>query len=85
MDFKDMYNLFKKFGVVNDVFIPHKRRRLTASKFGCQVAASVVVQKANGLWVDDKVLVVKSDDFGRERQEKGYTNPQAKSQGVQRP
>ncbi|KAL7224649.1 hypothetical protein ACSBR1_026011 [Camellia fascicularis] len=90
MDPKGLYNLFKKFGVVNDVFIPQKRRRLTASRFGfvrfgCQVAASVAVQKANGLWVDDKVLVVKSADFGREKKEKGYTNPQAKGQGVPRP
>ncbi|KAL7264029.1 hypothetical protein ACSBR1_002062 [Camellia fascicularis] len=78
MDPKGLFTLFKKFGVVNDVFIPHKRRRITASRFGfvrfsCQVAANVAVQKANGLWVDDKVLVVKSADFGRERQEKGYT------------
>ncbi|KAL7264041.1 hypothetical protein ACSBR1_002073 [Camellia fascicularis] len=90
MDPKGMYNLFKKFGVVNDVFIPQKRRRFTASRFGfvrfgCQVAASVAVKKANGLWVDDKVLVVKSADFGRGKQKKGYTNPQGKSQGVQRP
>ncbi|KAL7212541.1 hypothetical protein ACSBR2_015271 [Camellia fascicularis] len=90
MDPKGLLNLFKKFGVVNDVFIPQKRRRIIASKFdfvrfSCQVAANVVVQKANGLWVDDKVLVVKSADFGREKQEKGYMQPQAKRQGVQRP
>ncbi|XP_028095427.1 uncharacterized protein LOC114295404 [Camellia sinensis] len=61
MDPKGLFNLFKKFGVVNDVFIPHKRRRITASRFGfvrfsCQVAANVAMQKANGLWVDGKVV-----------------------------
>ncbi|KAL7167047.1 hypothetical protein ACSBR2_037668 [Camellia fascicularis] len=85
----DPKGLFKKFGVVNDIFIPQKRR-ITASRFrfvrfSCQVAANVAVKKANSLWVDDKVLVVKSADFGRERQEKGYTQAHAKRQGVQRP
>lgn len=64
LDAKSLFELFKKFGVVKDVFIPFKRRKATNSRFGfvrfnCHVASGVAIQKANGLLVDDKVLAVK--------------------------
>ncbi|KAL7165260.1 hypothetical protein ACSBR2_041030 [Camellia fascicularis] len=51
---KGVYNLFSKFGLVKNVFIPQKRRKLTNTRFGfvrfdCPMAAKVAVQKANGL------------------------------------
>ncbi|KAL7180476.1 hypothetical protein ACSBR1_043639 [Camellia fascicularis] len=59
LDPKGLFNLFRKFGVVKDIFIPQKRRRNTNTRFGfvrynCEVAAKVAVQKAHGLWVDNK-------------------------------
>ncbi|KAL7247890.1 hypothetical protein ACSBR2_002736 [Camellia fascicularis] len=75
LDPKSLFNLFMKFGVVKDVFIPHKRRRVTNTRFGfvrfdCVIVAKIAVQKANGLWVDDKEIEVKLVEFGRERMEK---------------
>ncbi|KAL7197887.1 hypothetical protein ACSBR2_020416 [Camellia fascicularis] len=73
---KGLHNLFTKFGVVKDVFIPNKRRRITNTRFGfvrfdCKVEANVAVQKGNGLWVDDKAIegrrdsiTVKADEIG---------------------
>ncbi|KAL7194744.1 hypothetical protein ACSBR1_035056 [Camellia fascicularis] len=63
----------RKFGLVRDVFIPQKRRKVTDTRFGfvrfdCLVAANVAIQKANGLWVDDKALVVKFAEFGKENE-----------------
>ncbi|KAL7204776.1 hypothetical protein ACSBR2_017813 [Camellia fascicularis] len=63
MEPRSMFDLFIKFGVVKDVFIPQKRRKTTNTRFGfvrfdCPVAASIAEQKANGLWVDDKALIV---------------------------
>ncbi|XP_028054759.1 serine/arginine-rich splicing factor SC35-like [Camellia sinensis] len=71
MGAKGLYSIFVNYGVVMDVFIPNKRRKLTRSRFGfvrynCSVAAAVVVQKANGLWCDDRALKVKMADFGKE-------------------
>ncbi|KAL7228748.1 hypothetical protein ACSBR2_007444 [Camellia fascicularis] len=64
MDAKILFNLFTKFGIVKDVFIPAKRRIVTNSRFGfvrfdCYVAADIAIQKRNGLLVDDMVLEVK--------------------------
>ncbi|GMP84960.1 hypothetical protein CsSME_00038289 [Camellia sinensis var. sinensis] len=64
VDANSLFKLFKKFGVVKDVFIPFKRRKVTNSRFGfvrfnCHVASDIAIQKANGLLVDDKVLAVK--------------------------
>ncbi|KAL7255360.1 hypothetical protein ACSBR1_009503 [Camellia fascicularis] len=69
---KGLYTLFNKFGVVQDEFIPYKRRRTTNTRFGfvrfdCFVAAIVAMQKANGLWVDDKAIEVKHVDLGKEK------------------
>ncbi|KAL7264608.1 hypothetical protein ACSBR1_002547 [Camellia fascicularis] len=65
---KELFSLFMKFGVVKDVFIPNKMRKLTKSRFGfarfnCPVATDVAIQKANGLWCDDKGLRVKKAEF----------------------
>ncbi|KAL7199668.1 hypothetical protein ACSBR2_021877 [Camellia fascicularis] len=90
---KGLHNLFAKFGVVRDVFIPNKRRRITNTRFGfvrfdCKVAASVAVQKGTGLWMDDKAIVVKHAAFGKEtRGEKrltGLVRPQGRNQNGQR-
>ncbi|KAL7198625.1 hypothetical protein ACSBR2_021010 [Camellia fascicularis] len=68
---RSMYALFLKFGVVKDVFIPQKKRKTTNTRFGfvrfdCPVVA-VEEQKANGLWVDDKALIVQSAVYGKEK------------------
>ncbi|GMP91370.1 hypothetical protein CsSME_00042101 [Camellia sinensis var. sinensis] len=77
MNTKGLSNLFGKFGVVKDIFIPQKRRRNTNTRFGfvrysCEVAANVAVQKADGLWVDDKKLFVKLAAFDRSREQGKY-------------
>ncbi|KAL7185022.1 hypothetical protein ACSBR2_027044 [Camellia fascicularis] len=64
MDAKSLFKLFTKFGIVQDVFIPFKRRKTTNSRFGfvrydCHVALDIAIQKVNGLLVDDRVLEVK--------------------------
>ncbi|KAL7184005.1 hypothetical protein ACSBR2_026222 [Camellia fascicularis] len=72
MEPRSMFDLFIKFGVVKDVFIPQKRRKTTNTRFGFvrfdyPVAASIAEQKANGLWVDDKALIVQSAAYGKEK------------------
>ncbi|XP_028127431.1 uncharacterized protein LOC114323935 [Camellia sinensis] len=67
---KDLHYLFVKFGVVRDVFIPNKTRKTSRSRFGfvrygCSIAVSVAIQKANGLWCDDKAIKVKAAEFER--------------------
>lgn len=64
MNSKIMVDIFRKFGVVKDVYIPLKRRKVRNTRFAfarydCEVAAEVAVQKANGIWMEDKQLVVK--------------------------
>ncbi|KAL7161846.1 hypothetical protein ACSBR2_042340 [Camellia fascicularis] len=71
MNPKGLYELFKKFGVVRDVFIPNKTRKTTRSRFGfvrynCSVAAEMAIQKANGVWCDDKALRVKFTEFAKD-------------------
>lgn len=68
---KGLYSIFSNYGVVVDTFIPNKRRKLTRSRFGfvrynCSVAADMAVQRANGLWCDDKALKVKMADFAKD-------------------
>ncbi|KAL7208280.1 hypothetical protein ACSBR1_030104 [Camellia fascicularis] len=70
MDAKALFKLFTKFGIVKDAFIPFKRRKVTNSRFGfmrydCRIAVSVAIQKANGLLVDDMMLVVKMATYDR--------------------
>ncbi|GMP70796.1 hypothetical protein CsSME_00029496 [Camellia sinensis var. sinensis] len=70
---RSLFNLFSSYGVVKDVFIPNKRRKATGSRFGfvrydCVTAARVAVQKANGIWCDDKSLKVRLAQFGSEAQ-----------------
>ncbi|KAL7251601.1 hypothetical protein ACSBR1_013444 [Camellia fascicularis] len=78
MNPKGLFGLFFKFGVVKDVFIPMKRRKLIGSRFcfvqyDCPVAAEIAVQKADGLWCDDKAIKVKSAEFTKdERRSKSY-------------
>ncbi|KAL7215492.1 hypothetical protein ACSBR1_027624 [Camellia fascicularis] len=82
--FRNLYDLFIKFGVVLDVYIPQKRRKSTNTRFGfvrynCFVAATVAEQKANGLWVDNKSLSVKIAEYG-----KGIENRQRQKQSLTR-
>ncbi|KAL7193971.1 hypothetical protein ACSBR2_025582 [Camellia fascicularis] len=68
MDPKGLYKVFTNFGIVKDVFIPNKRRKMTRSRFGfiryaCPVAANMAVQKAHGIWCDNRALKVKEVDF----------------------
>ncbi|XP_028121892.1 polyadenylate-binding protein 1-A-like [Camellia sinensis] len=72
IDPKSLFTLFNKFGVVKDVFIPNRRRKTFNTRFGfvrydCTVAATAAIQKANGLWVDDRVLKVTKADFNSEQ------------------
>ena len=64
MDPKGLFKVFTNFGIVKDVFIPNKRRKMTRSRFGFvhyafPVATSMAVQKAHGLWCDNRALKVK--------------------------
>ncbi|KAL7254073.1 hypothetical protein ACSBR1_008468 [Camellia fascicularis] len=68
MDPKGLFNLFCKFGIVKDVFIPGKRRQATRSRFGfvrydCEVVAAMAIQKEDGLWCDNKALLVKRAEY----------------------
>ncbi|KAL7197752.1 hypothetical protein ACSBR2_020306 [Camellia fascicularis] len=68
MDPKGLFSLFCKFGIVKDVFILGKRRKASRSRFGfirydCEVVVDIAIQKANGLWCDNKALVVKRAEY----------------------
>ncbi|KAL7238237.1 hypothetical protein ACSBR2_004357 [Camellia fascicularis] len=79
---KSLFKLFSKFGIVQDVFIPFKRRIVSNSRFGfvrfdCHVVANVAIQKANGLPVDDTVLEVKNATYDRRnKKEHSRSKPQ---------
>ncbi|KAL7246161.1 hypothetical protein ACSBR2_001321 [Camellia fascicularis] len=77
---KGLYSIFSNYGVVVDTFIPNKRRKMTRFRFGfvrynCSVAANMAIQKANGLWCDDKALKVKMADYGKEYGTKHKAGP----------
>ncbi|XP_028110551.1 serine/arginine-rich splicing factor SC35-like [Camellia sinensis] len=83
MDAKGLFSHFRKFGVVKDAFIPGKRRRVLGSRFGfvrydCEVAAEMAIEKADGLWCDNKALKVKRAEFQKPHalghREKGMLN-----------
>ncbi|XP_028101283.1 serine/arginine-rich splicing factor 2-like [Camellia sinensis] len=70
---RSLFTLFSSYGVVKDVFIPNKRRKATGSRFGfvrydCPIAARVAVQKADGIWCDNKSLKVRIAEFGSDAQ-----------------
>ncbi|KAL7214948.1 hypothetical protein ACSBR1_027180 [Camellia fascicularis] len=84
---KSMYTLFTKFGVVRDVFIPNKRRSATKTRFDfvrfdCPVVAQIAEQKANGLWIDNKSLVVKSAIYGKEQAKIKWRQPDLRGKFV---
>ncbi|KAL7238970.1 hypothetical protein ACSBR2_004965 [Camellia fascicularis] len=59
----------------------YKRRVVTNSRFrfvrfDCSVAADIVIQKANGLLVDDRVLEVKKATYGRSSRVEQSTHQQ---------
>ncbi|KAL7225058.1 hypothetical protein ACSBR1_020363 [Camellia fascicularis] len=53
MGTKGLYTIFSNYGVVMDVFIPNKTRKMTRSRFGfvkyLLCSCGLVVQKENGL------------------------------------
>ncbi|KAH7854609.1 hypothetical protein Vadar_015905 [Vaccinium darrowii] len=56
----EIRELFNKFGVVRDVFIPLKRSKVTGNKFGfvrydCRVSAEVAISKANGTGFPNRI------------------------------
>ncbi|KAL7257681.1 hypothetical protein ACSBR1_003906 [Camellia fascicularis] len=68
MDPEGLYKVFTNYGIVKDVFISNKRRKLTRSRFGfirhaCPVAANMAIQKAHGIWCDNRALKVKKAYF----------------------
>ncbi|KAL7206344.1 hypothetical protein ACSBR2_019119 [Camellia fascicularis] len=68
MDPKGLFNPFSRFGIVKEVFIPRKRRQATRSRFGfvrydCDVAAELAIQKTDGLWCDNRALMVKKAEY----------------------
>ncbi|GMP81069.1 hypothetical protein CsSME_00035910 [Camellia sinensis var. sinensis] len=87
MDAKSVYKLFTKFGIVKDVFIPFKRRKMSNSRFGfvrfdCSVAADVAIQKAHGLLVEDQILEVKNATYDRRNREE---HSWSKTQYIRKP
>ncbi|KAL7188418.1 hypothetical protein ACSBR1_038297 [Camellia fascicularis] len=78
MNSKMVFDIFRKLGVVKDVYILQKRRKVRNTRFAfvrydCEVAAEIAVQKANGIWVEDTQLEVKHADYGKETMEiKGH-------------
>ncbi|KAL7184468.1 hypothetical protein ACSBR2_026596 [Camellia fascicularis] len=46
-----------------------RNTRYAFVRYDCEVAAEVAVQKANGIWVDDKKLVVKHADYDKKGME----------------
>ncbi|CAL5423767.1 unnamed protein product [Camellia sinensis] len=80
MNPRKLHDLFIKFGVVKDVFIPNKRRKSSNTRFGfvrydCPIVARVAEQKANGLWMDDKSLAVKFSEYGTSIEQSKNLNP----------
>ncbi|KAL7264450.1 hypothetical protein ACSBR1_002407 [Camellia fascicularis] len=78
MDPKGLFTLFSKFGIVKDVFIPAKRRQVSGSRFGfvrydCEVATDMAVQKADGIWCDNKALKVKNAEYKKRDQKQPTT------------
>ena len=64
MDPKGLFTLFNKFRVIKDVFIPMRRRKsdnvkIQVCSVNCSIAASIAIQKADGIWCDDKRLKLK--------------------------
>ncbi|KAH7866777.1 hypothetical protein Vadar_024793 [Vaccinium darrowii] len=85
-------NLFNKFGVVRDAFIPLKRSKVTGRRFGfvrynCLVSADVAITKTNGLWIEDRKLFVKLASFeakGAYQDQNKKVQEQVKGGGTQR-
>ncbi|KAH7848851.1 hypothetical protein Vadar_009207 [Vaccinium darrowii] len=85
-------NLFNKFGVVRDAFIPLKRSKVTGRRFGfvrynCSVSADVAITKTNGLWIEDRQLFVKIASFeakGAYEDQKKKVQEQVKGGDTQR-
>ncbi|KAL7204785.1 hypothetical protein ACSBR2_017821 [Camellia fascicularis] len=74
MDPKGLFNIFTNYGIVKDVFIRNKRRKLTRSRFGfvryaCPMATNIAVQKAHGIWCNNRALKVKIADFVQGKEE----------------
>ncbi|GAB2292409.1 hypothetical protein Dimus_026650 [Dionaea muscipula] len=57
MNPKGLFDLFSKYGVVYDVFIPKKRnkagKRFGFVRYRCSVSAEMAILKYNGLWIGE--------------------------------
>ncbi|XP_028082969.1 serine/arginine-rich splicing factor SC35-like [Camellia sinensis] len=76
LDPKGLYTLFSKFGVVVDVYIPNRRRKVTSSQFGFvrynySAATGVAIQKAHGTWRDNREIKVKMAEFSKAQSKNG--------------
>ncbi|GMP82229.1 hypothetical protein CsSME_00036633 [Camellia sinensis var. sinensis] len=86
---RNLYDLFTKFGVVKDVFMPQKMRKATNSRFGfrrydCSIAANVAELKVNGLWIDDKSLLFKIVAYNKHTKARQWLKPPTTRQTVAR-
>ncbi|KAH7863185.1 hypothetical protein Vadar_014453 [Vaccinium darrowii] len=66
-------NLFNKFGVVKNVFIPGKKSKVTGRLFGfvrydCEVSAELAITKVNAIWIEDRKLFVKMATFDQNKE-----------------
>ncbi|KAH7833336.1 hypothetical protein Vadar_005252 [Vaccinium darrowii] len=64
---------FSNFGSVKDSVIPMKRSRISGCKFGFiryefEEEAKKAIVKANGLWIDNRSLVVKIANFDKKKE-----------------
>ncbi|GAB2274124.1 hypothetical protein Dimus_008895 [Dionaea muscipula] len=62
----------QSFGVVKDAYIPRKRskdgKHFGFIRYDCTVATELAIHKTNGLWIDDKELIVKMVEFDRSKE-----------------
>ncbi|KAH7850164.1 hypothetical protein Vadar_028690 [Vaccinium darrowii] len=63
---------FSQYGVVKDAYIPCKRSKVTNRRFGfvrfdCAISAEVAISKANGFWIEDRMLYVNMATFKAQR------------------
>ncbi|GAB2271566.1 hypothetical protein Dimus_006399 [Dionaea muscipula] len=71
MNPEELFNLFSKYGVVFDVFIPKKRNK-SGKRFGfiryrCTVSAEMAILKLNGVWFGKGAMKVKVADYSSEQ------------------
>ncbi|KAH7866145.1 hypothetical protein Vadar_016212 [Vaccinium darrowii] len=66
------WKIFSNFGNVKDSFIPMKRSKISGCNFGFirydfEEEARRAIDKANGLWIDDRGVVVKIVNYDKKK------------------